>query len=1079
MTTVVRAVLAWAIVAGATSATVDDDDRARIEAWLEAGAFARADSLAMTLRAAAPESSITWIDARQLEMRTARRSGRIRNALLVRFCEHLIEVQKAVLAEDDPRIAEAFHTLANTHVRGGDQTAAAVAFREAWTRRRASLGDDATATIRSALGLANALQWTGARDEARRIFDAQIARLEANPTGREDRLVFALNGLGFLLRRAGERDAAIGAFRRAVVIADASMPDVHLTRALVERNLGNTLAEPAPELAIDHLRRAFVIRRELLPPRDLLVGSVAMELAEVEARLGRTSSADAHFAIAIDILGSRKNRQRTVSRAWVGRANAAIARSDFDGAVTAIDSAAARGADETTLLALRANRANEMGDFAVAVDLYDQALRRREATDGRRSSAFARLLHNRAEVLHRQGRTNAALGAWREAVAIQEEVLDPDDPVLALGRLNLAIGSVEAGDEQTAVGLLPAIESAVATFDSTHPAHANLRLLQARAAAAGGDTDQAVRRANEAVTLRRIAFGPDHIEVAWALDELAGHALAGDDPSRAATPARRADTIARAFFRDALLTLPERQSLAFVDEGRTGRDRLLEAARRDPMYVGRAFDATVRGRALVLDALLERRAATATATDDTLVVAARERLDRARRDLVAAATRGEVDATRWRRLQERRDRAESALARVSAEERRRQERAARGGETIVDAVAPDEALVSFVVTREPARVLAFVVRDARVDLVDLGAAAAVEVRVARWLEAVRAPITRFDDDPEDLAREVRAASRDLGALVFDPLEESIAGATRLWWIPDGALHRVQPAALVDRAGQYLATRDLVFAHLTAARDLTESTSSRASRRVLAVGDPDFGPSTATSTPCPDLESLRFAPLPATRDEVRSVPGATLVLGADAREDDLPALADGHDTLHLATHGFFLPATCAPTAESSLRGLRGIGGVARRQGRTTARTAVVDPLLRSGLAFAGANTRAGEDDPSRDGLLLAEEIAGLQLRGVDTVVLSACDTGVGRIVEGEGVLGLPRAFRQAGARQIVMSLWPVQDDATRRWMSAFYTARSDGADVARAAHTARRAMLATDATLHPFFWAAFVAIGPER
>ena len=201
-----------------------------------------------------------------------------------------------------------------------------------------------------------------------------------------------------------------------------------------------------------------------------------------------------------------------------------------------------------------------------------------------------------------------------------------------------------------------------------------------------------------------------------------------------------------------------------------------------------------------------------------------------------------------------------------------------------------------------------------------------------------------------------------------------------------------------------------------------------------------------------------------------------MLGADAREEILSAGVGDHDALHLATHGFFLPTTCLDTTPG-MRGLRGIGGVVRRQHSTSAPT--LGPLLRSGLVLAGVNHRNATADPSRDGILLAEEIAGLDLGGIDTVVLSACDTGVGAIVTGEGVLGLPRAFRQAGAERVVMSLWPVQDDATRAWMVEFYAARAEGVDVATAAHRARRARLADDPTAHPFFWAAFVAIGPER
>ena len=731
------------------------------------------------------------------------------------------------------------------------------------------------------------------------------------------------------------------------------------------------------------------------------------------------------------------------------------------------------------MLALRANRANEMGDVDVAIELYDRALHRRAREEGRDGADFARLLHNRAEMLARGGRIGAALASRRDAVEIQERVLAADDPDLALGRMNLAGSLLEAGAAAEALPLLDAVEPVLtARLTPDHPALANLLLLRARALAATGDSAAAVDAAENAVLRRRRAYGEEHIEVAWARDAAARHELAAGALDRAAVHARAADRIAREHLRDAVLTLPERQALAFVGAGRAGRSTLIEIARRSGRAedVDAAFDATVRGRALVLDALLDRERT--TATGDTSLATARERLRDARRDLVAAATGGEADATRWRRLRERRERAEAALAAVPVADRGRSARHTRGREHVLAALRPDEALVAFTVLDDFDRAVAFVARSGDVLRFDLGSAAELGAAVDTWLAAMRAPITRFTEDAAALRAEARRAGRALGARIFDPIEESLAGVARVWWVADGNLHRVQPAALVDGEDRWLARRDLVFAHLGAARDLEDVTARAASARVLAVGDPDFGPGTGSADPCPDLASLRFDRLPATRDEVTSLGATTTLLGAEATEARWRDGLAGHDVLHLATHGFFLPTDCARDARAvaTRGGLRGIGGVVRRTS-APASAARLGPLLRSGLALAGANARGG--DPASDGLLLAEEIAGLDLGSVHTVVLSACDTGVGRIVSGEGVLGLPRAFRRAGAERVVMSLWPVQDEATRAWMRAFYAARGSGADVASAAHAARKELLDSVEFGHPFFWAAFVGIGPGR
>jgi CHAT domain-containing protein len=141
----------------------------------------------------------------------------------------------------------------------------------------------------------------------------------------------------------------------------------------------------------------------------------------------------------------------------------------------------------------------------------------------------------------------------------------------------------------------------------------------------------------------------------------------------------------------------------------------------------------------------------------------------------------------------------------------------------------------------------------------------------------------------------------------------------------------------------------------------------------------------------------------------------------------------------------------------------------------------NPLLLTGLAFAGANRRADASSTDEDGMLTAEEVAALDLSGVDWVVLSACKTGTGEWHEGEGILGLRRAFRTAGARTLITSLWDVEDETTQRWMKELYEARFvRGLDTTLAMREARRVMLEerrrTGESTRPVHWAGFVSSG---
>ncbi|HEY6194450.1 MAG TPA: CHAT domain-containing protein, partial [Candidatus Eisenbacteria bacterium] len=143
----------------------------------------------------------------------------------------------------------------------------------------------------------------------------------------------------------------------------------------------------------------------------------------------------------------------------------------------------------------------------------------------------------------------------------------------------------------------------------------------------------------------------------------------------------------------------------------------------------------------------------------------------------------------------------------------------------------------------------------------------------------------------------------------------------------------------------------------------------------------------------------------------------------------------------------------------------------------------NPLMLSGLVLSGANHRgdAGDGD---DGILTAQEIAALDLRGTDWAVLSACRTGMGEVLDGEGVSGLRRAFRQTGVRTVVSSVWPVGDAEAREWMETLYRARlvngvSTAAAVRAASLERLREQRARHATTLPIAWGAFFAGGDWR
>jgi CHAT domain-containing protein len=342
-------------------------------------------------------------------------------------------------------------------------------------------------------------------------------------------------------------------------------------------------------------------------------------------------------------------------------------------------------------------------------------------------------------------------------------------------------------------------------------------------------------------------------------------------------------------------------------------------------------------------------------------------------------------------------------------------------------------------------------------------------------------------------------------------------------VPDGALQLVNFAAMPAGSSRFLGEQGPLLHVLSAERDIVRRRADpEGPERLLAIGSPDFDrlPSAdmAHGTPdssssasyrgarssCGDFRTLRFGSLPQTSAEIDEITSAWLarpagahspggppehrsavplaadssglveLLGVAASEAGFKLEAPRCDLLHVATHGFFLRGTCSPAA-----GGRGVTGLVSTN--LAAPGAGESPLVLSGLALAGANRRDRARADEEDGILTAEEIAALDLHRVRWAVLSACETALGEVHPGEGVFGLRRAFQTAGAGTLIMSLWPVDDRLTRQWMHELYRARFErGRSTVEAVAEASRALLrirrAGGQSVHPFYWASFLATG---
>jgi CHAT domain-containing protein len=304
-------------------------------------------------------------------------------------------------------------------------------------------------------------------------------------------------------------------------------------------------------------------------------------------------------------------------------------------------------------------------------------------------------------------------------------------------------------------------------------------------------------------------------------------------------------------------------------------------------------------------------------------------------------------------------------------------------------------------------------------------------------------------------------------------------STRVFFSPDGVFHNINLNTLYNPKTKKYLLEEKEVRMVTATKDLVNPNMAEEENKLAElVGFPNYytaGSTAGVATTEWKSQETSFGfqlgsmgelvELPGTKVEVDRIADVLAAKGWEVKnytqEKALEAnIKESYKprVLHIATHGFFQP--------DSTKGS--------------------NPLLRSGLMLAGAgSTLKGEKNEGEDGILTAYEAMNLNLDNTDLVVLSACETGLGEIKNGEGVYGLQRAFKVAGARSLIMSLWKVDDEATQELMVGFYRNWLGNAvgstSGGQTANSKRSAFLKAQKELkakypNPYYWGAFVMVG---
>lgn len=727
-------------------------------------------------------------------------------------------------------------------------------------------------------------------------------------------------------------------------------------------------------------------------------------------------------------------------------------------------------------------------DLTRAEQEFQQAIAIIEKNAGADSVSLGVALNNLGMVYNSRKEYDRAEPLLQRAVEITEKNFGPDSPRLGMPLQNLGLVAQEKSkDYPRALELYwRAVHVLEKGIGPDSPRVAAILNNIANIYKTQGDYAKALEMHQRVYAIFEKSLGPHHGSTLVSLGNIARTYASMGDVANAIKFETLTDEVIENNLALNLAIGSERQKLSYFDSLSERTDRTIS------LHVNMAPNESA-ARDLAVLAILQRKGRVLDAMSNSLA-ALRERLNAEDQKLFDQLNNTNAQLARlelnrpaqisvddFRKqvsvLQDQKEKLESEIGRRSVEFRAQDRSVTLTA--VRDAIPRDAALIEFAIYRpfnprfesldaygQP-RYIAYVIREqGDVQWKDLGPAKEIDATIGAFRQSLA--------DPQ--RKDVQQQARAVDAKVMQPLRGFLRDAKRLLLSADGSLNLIPFAALVDEQGQYLVERYSI-AYLTSGRDLLRLQVARQSKSLpIVVADPAFGdPALITKdnrldgdgTPATTKDARInfsrpfFGPLPGVNDEVRALkelfPNATFLTREQATKTALEKII-APIILHVATHGYFQSRPLATDA-SATPASRGSGPSASTD----------NPLLRSGLALAGANRDDG-------GILTAFEASGLNLWGTKLVVLSACDTGLGEIRNGEGVYGLRRALVLAGAESQLMSLWQVSDRSTRDLMIRYYKSLSKGGGRSDSLRQAQLEMLKSKPHNHPYYWASFIQTG---
>ncbi|MBN2688699.1 MAG: tetratricopeptide repeat protein [Deltaproteobacteria bacterium] len=1061
-----------------------------------------------------------------------KKTGNLEDALVP--AEKALEIRERVLGKEHPAVASSLDIMASFYFSARNYKEAESLYREALGIREKTLGEDDPSVALSLNSLGRVSRVTGRYGEAEAHYRRALAILEKKYGAQHVYPAYILYNLAFLYECTGKYKDAEALFKKVLDIREKALgkehPDVVAalnSLAALYRGMGRY------NDAESTYKRVLEIREKKLGVRSPDTASNLYNLASVYDDAGRYAEAEDLYE---RVLGKRRAAfgqqapqvvaaMNDLALVQYRRGHYAAAEKTLRQVIaiyekqSAIEDLNKAETDDTLGLLYSAT-----GRYTGAEALYKKALETREKRLGVNHLSVASTVGNIAALYQKTGREKEAEPLYLRAINIYLNALDRKyrNPARLVKFLmadlnNYALLICKAGGYAEIKEYHKSfLDLSVKILGSDHPQVAAGLASMAEIYRMTGDFAQAAALYERTLAIRERVLGKEHPEVASTMLGLAGLYAALRKHRESHVLFKRGMSVNEAIKEESFLLLSERQKLGYMKQRERDIYRFISHTavymRLDAGAVTDAFNTWIKWKGAVMET--QGRYLDAVLYADILYYKGgkhiRKKFDEltnVRREIAKlqfskpAGMSGDELGRKLEFLEDRKESLERAL---------NVEGSKFTLETIIDEadvkgiseILPEDSLyLDFARIRKydfekdgwgGFRYVLFVFVPGKapaVKIVDLAGADKVDDHVSAYLrEMGKAKTGQQLPDIRILNREAKA----LYELVWKPAEPYLEGKRIVHISPDGNLNLIPFGVLVTPQSRYLIGEYLIN-YVATGRDIirfTDVTTAEGTSIIMADPDYDMGSKELAKAAerigfsgtrmggrvSRDAAGMRFGRLPDTKreaDVIEDIVRDRLKIDVKNYQDgeaveDVLYQAEHPRILHLATHGYFLNEE--DVAEGSM--VRGVSIKMKEGPEGEGFMKMENPMLRSGIVLAGVNTSL--EKGSDVGMVSAEKIRGLKLRGTDLVVLSACETGVGDVRSGEGVFGLKRAFITSGAETVVMSLWSVPSRETTELMTDFYTLMAEGKSKAEALRQAKLKMAAKMG--HPFFWGAFVMVG---